>query len=386
MLFFWSVYDGIISYYIPILITSRGFPTSTAGLLISLSAVSGAVFDFLISKLFRRHHYLRFFFLVFIFSLTLPLLLWSANTFAFFALAMVVWGLIYDLLNFAIFDLSPRISAENEHTKNISLISIFKNVGYFFGPLIVAFYLSLENSTLVPISFTYVFLCLALVIFVVVFSIGAVHHPFSLVEASSTPSWFHEIANWKKIGHLLLPVLVFNIFYFIFEATFWTLGPLYSQQFPHLKQFSGFFMAAYILPAILATRYAQSITDKFGKKRTAYVAFVVSSLSLAPLAFTSHPYLILSLVMVSTLSGSLAWSAINGAFIDYLAESQIYDNQIIGLKDLTANMGYILGPTLAGVLSDLLGIGSTFALLGLVNAIVVIFLFLTTPKHITLPG
>jgi predicted MFS family arabinose efflux permease len=88
------------------------------------------------------------------------------------------------------------------------------------------------------------------------------------------------------------------------------------------------------------------------------------------------------LVFGSTIFATLAWSSIGGAFVDYVAESDIYDNEIIGLKDFSANIGYILGPTLAGISSDLFGIRATFSILSVVCIIVVCCLFPITPKHI----
>lgn len=387
MLFFWSIYDGIISYLIPLFISDRGFSNTVVGVLIALSAVSGAFFDIILSKFVRTPFYLRFFFFLFAVCLLYPLILWSASGLLMFVLAMVLWGLYYDLVNFGILDLSPRVSRPDEHTKNISLIGVFKTVGYFIGPPLSAYLISIYTLRHFPIIAPYVFLIIAAVFFVLLFIVSP--RAYLLATVTTPPRsvyWFRELLNWKKLGRILFPVLFFNTLFYIFEATFWTLGPIYSQQFPDSRHFSSLFMVVYILPSILAAGFAEKITQLFGKKRTAYVAFIISNLFLIPLGQVQNTLWILILVLISTIAGSLAWSAISGAFVDYLAESIHHDSDIIGLKDFSANLGYIIGPVMSGIISDLVGISYTFTILGIANILLVLFLFTITPKNIAIPN
>ncbi|MBP9817620.1 MFS transporter [Candidatus Shapirobacteria bacterium] len=383
MLFFWSIYDGILSYITPILMESRGLSNTQIGLLISVSAVSGAIFDFIISKVFRFSHYLRYFIFVFIICLTYPLLLWSTDHWAIYLLLMSAWGLIYDFINFGIYDLSARISHRSEHTQNITIIGTFKSVGYFIGPLLIAYLIT--NWSLSPTSlyFIYLFLAISLCFYVVLFSISSPsgffdNGPRQVISLR----WRGEIKLWRQFSHILFPILLFNTLFYIFDSAFWTIGPIFSQQFPEFKNFSILFMVVYVLPAVFVAKFAETLTSRFGKKRTAYLAFIVSSLFLLPFHFVSTPHLLLALVFCSTIFGTLAWSATAGAFIDYVSESDIHDNEIIGLKDFSANIGYIIGPTLAGITSDLFGIRSTFSLLGLLCIFVTVYLFFITPRHI----
>lgn len=384
MLLFWSIYDGIISYLTPIIMESKGFSNTQIGLLISLSALSGAVFDVLISKYFRFSHYLRYFIFVFIICLTYPLLLWSASHFAIFIILMCFWGITYDFINFGIYDLVARISPRKEHTRNISLIGSFKSAGYLIGPLLIAYLVSAWSLNFSSLSFAYLFLAIALTLYVVLFSLSSSAEFFQpLPHTAKFIHWSAEIKLWQKFFKILFPVLIFNTIFFIFEAAFWTLGPIFSQQFPEFSNFSILFMGVYIFPSLFVIKFAQAITNRFGKKQTAYLSLILSSVFLLPFAFYSSPVLLLILVFFSTILATLAWSAIGAAFVDYVSESDIYDSEIIGLKDFSANLGYIIGPTLAGILSDNFGIRATFSILGILSILVILCLFPITPKHIS---
>ena len=383
MLMFWSIYDGMISYLTPIIMESKGLSNTQIGLLISFSAICGAAFDLIISKYFRFSHYLRYFIFVFIICLSYPLFLWSTNNFFGFLLIMALWGLTYDFINFGIYDLIARVSPKNKRTYDISVIGTFKSLGYLIGPLLIAYLISSWSLSLSSISFVYLFLSISLTLYVVLFSLSS-SAEFFQPEPNSTKSihWGAELKLWKKFGRVLWPVLIFNTTFFIFEATFWTLGPIFSQQFPDVKNFSFLFMGVYIFPSLFVIKFAQMITNRFGKKRTAYVSLIISSIFLLPFAIISNPIILLLMVFFSTIFATLAWSAIGGAFVDYVAESDINDNEIIGLKDFSANIGYVIGPTLAGILSDQFGIRGTFTILSIICILIVSSLFSITPKHI----
>jgi len=88
------------------------------------------------------------------------------------------------------------------------------------------------------------------------------------------------------------------------------------------------------------------------------------------------------LVFLSSLINSFTWPAIRGAYVDYISESRKYENEIVGLNDFSTNIGYVIGPIMAGILSDRIGIGGSFAAVGIFNIGLVIFLLAITPRHI----
>ncbi|HEX8923648.1 MAG TPA: MFS transporter, partial [Patescibacteria group bacterium] len=168
----------------------------------------------------------------------------------------------------------------------------------------------------------------------------------------------------------------------IFDATFWTIGPLFSSSFPEFKHFSGFIMMLYNLPSVFTVWKVEAVSRKFGKKKTAFFSFLLANLFLIPLSFINSPYLTLFCIILSTTACSFTWPAIEGAFTDYVSESGRYESEIEGLTDFTTNLGHVFGPILAGLFSDKIGISHSFALIGFINICLVIFLLFITPKHI----
>ncbi|MFA6519043.1 MAG: MFS transporter [Candidatus Shapirobacteria bacterium] len=384
MLLFWAIYDGLISFFTPVFITNLGFSTTSLGLIIAFQSVTGAVFDFFISRYLKKSHYLKIFIIIFLLSFLYPLVLYSSRSLPLLLLAMAHWGLYYDLLAFAIFNFVSRHSRRHEHCQNISIIGIFKTVGYLLAPAIASWTLIASTTSFTNLLVAYLFLVISAIIFVVFYSLSGDTPAINSEKPPLCPKNFTaEFSLWLKIGRILLPVLLFNLLICLSDYFFWTLGPIFFGTSSSATHLNGLFMVAYSLPVLLVSWFAEKITHKVGKKRTAYASFFLSSLILLSLYIVKAPYLIIFLIFASSVFSSLAWPSIKGAYVDYLTETSNVEKEIEGLTDFSTNIGQIIGPILAGVLAQSFGLAHAFSLLALINIIAVLFLVVITPKAIT---
>lgn len=383
MILFWSLFDGIISFITPILIENHGYSKTAIGLIIASSSFAGAIFDFLISKLLKNTHYVRLFLILFFICLSYPLLLWSANNILLFVFCMAVWGLYYDIFNFGLFDFVSNNSNKEEHCQNFGVVSIFKSIGYLLAPIIASLLITDQIVSSTPFVYSFLFLVVAAIFFIVLTSLSSplgFHQNFEAKRKSV--DWLRELKLWKSVGSILYPVLIFNTMLYIFDSTFWTLGPMIAENFKTVKDFGGLFMTTYTLPMLVTGWFVEPITRKLGKKRTAYFSFLGSSALLVLIGFIDNPFILLMVSLVSATLGSIAWPAIKGAYVDYITESKKYQGEIEGLNDFTTNIGFVIGPILAGIAADWFGIGYAFSFLGILNFCLVILLLLITPRHI----
>lgn len=381
-IFFWSIFDGVISFLAPILIVQRGFSNTEMGLIIAFSSVAGALIDFVLIKLLRHANYLRIFLLILAISFVFPFVLWSANHLFVYLLAMVIWGLYYDLYTFGTYDFVSHNSISfSEHSSSFGVIELFRSLAGLLAPLFAA-YLVVDLVDFSALSSSLFFLTIAAVFYLLIFSLSPLHHFHTPVPHSRSLRYLTELKVWRGVGRVLLPVLVFMVTLYIFDATFWTIGPLFSQHFPEFPHFGGVFMTLYNLPTLFTVWHLDSITSRFGKKRTAFVSFIFASLFLIPLGYLRSPFLVLFFTFLSAVAASFTWPAIEGAVADYVSESPSYGAEIEGLVDLTSNIGYIIGPITAGVLADKIGISHAFSWLGIFVIVVTSIVLLTTPRHI----
>lgn len=384
MFFFYTLFDGLLSYLLPIHITGLGFSNSQMGLIIGSSNIFGLIFDFLLAKYITNTHYRRLFLVVYGLCFIYPLLLWSAKTLPIFMIAMSVWGLYGDLNNFATFDLVSRRSKFNDHSKTFGILGVFRSLGYLIAPIIAgAIVVNVVNFF--PFSLALSFISITLIFYLILVQLSPKKDS---PEFDRTPKYrkynfVHEFHLLKNIAKILFPVLIFSATLCVFDAVFWTIGPIFSKGFPEFADFGGLFMAAYTLPVLFVNWFIKPITLRFGKKKTALIAFLLGNLFLLPVSLISHPLPIIFFVFLSSVLSSVAWPSLEGAYADYITESNSYQKEIESLNDITANIGYIIGPIFGGFMADFVGVRQVFLPLIIFNLLIVLILLKVTPKAIT---
>ena len=381
-IFFWSFYDSIIAYLTPNIIESHGFTHTFIGIIIATSSIAGAIFDILLGLFLHRPHYRRIWFVVIMLCSIHPFVLGLSTGVFGFIIAMCLWGLYYDLSNFAIFDFLGRHSPPKEHSRYSGIVTVFKSLGYFVGPLLAGLLIN-EGQFFHGFSYALLFLTISFLILIIL------DHQDGRPPPAPPPqrrrlSLIFEFRLWRQIGRGLFPVIVFGILLNSIDANYWTIGPLLSARFPQFADFGGIFLALYELPLVFTGWLVAPLTQRFGKKRTAYYSSILSSVFLLPFIFLRLPLILLILNFIASLLSSFAWPAIRAAWADYVSESLAQENEITAIQDLTANLGYIIGPISAGIIADLFGPVAGFGLIGLISLLVCLVLLRFTPRHIRL--
>lgn len=383
MLLFVLLFDGILGYTVPVLLTQNGLTKTQLGLVFSFSSVAGAAFDFLLAKFINKVNFRRLFLVMFGVCLVYALLLFKANSLILYLAAMVLWGIYFDLIGFGVFDYVGRFTKKSEHAQSFGIMDVFRSIGNLLAPLIAGF-LVIEYVDYKPFALAILFLCIAWVFYVVLLK----NTSLALVNPDKftrSKSLVLEFKIWSKIGRKILPVVVFIVFISCYDAFFWTLGPLISEGLSEVGPFGGLFLTVYFLPSMFMGLFAGKITKRVGQKRTSFYALFLGSTVLMFLGSITNSILLLIVVFTSSVLSAVAWPAIRGAYADYVSEAPNVEAELDGLGDLSANIGYIIGPATAGFLADQVGNLQVFSILGIGGVVLSLILLKLTPRHINIP-
>jgi len=379
-LFFIRLFDGILAYAVPLLITELGFSKTQMGVIIGFSSLAGAAFDIFLVRILKSVTYKRVFLLLFAAALGYSLLLWSASTLVVFLFAMALWGIYFDFMNFGTFNFIAHELPTREHSSGFGVIDVFKSLGYLIAPLLSGLVI-VDRVTNHTFIFALIFLGIGFVFYLVIATDR--HH------VSKTPSvksekrnLFQQLASWKTVGYRLMPMLLMTIVMNTTDAFFWTLGPLISESLTAIHPFGGFMITLYFLPNLFMSWFAGPITNKFGKKRTAMFSFLSGSIILSMVYFVGLSPLLLVFVFISSVMSSIAWPAMNGAYADYIAETPSLGADIEGVTDFSYNIAYVIGPIIAGFASDTIGDISALSLVGLIGIGFSLLIIRIMPAHI----
>lgn len=381
MFFFWALFDGTVSYLSPILITQKGYSDAMMGLLISLSSVAGAFFDVLMGRYLREPRWRLVFLLMLAASAATIVVLWASSTILIFVLAMALWALYFNFNNFGLYDFVSANAPTQQRGREYGIINIFKFLGYILAPLFLGFLIA-DKVTGSSLVFGICALAGSLLFFLLLLRLtqGSLLRP----ERSKRSNVRKALHSISRDGFLLLPVFLFTVVYNASEAFFWTLGPLLSIEFASLHPLDGLFVTAYFMPMLLTGWFVGPITRRFGKKRSALFSFAIGSSILLLFFVVRDPYLLIALTFVASLFITFSLPCISAAYADYISEDRRDQGHIEAMGDFSANVGYIIGPLLAGILAGLFGTVSTFGILGACALVLTLLLMRVMPRHINL--
>ena len=380
MALFWTVFDSIIQYITPLILSERGFSNTILGIIIGSSSIAGAFFDFLMSRFIVRVDFRRIFMVMFAICFIYPFVLWQAKTVWLFLALMAVWGVYYDLYNFGVFNFISHFTKKEEHSPSFGVMLVFRSLGGILAPLIIGLVI-IETINWRVLALGWLFLLIGFVFFLVLLVLIKKKGIIEKQESNPHKSFFSEINLWYKISHRLWPILILTMLLYSVEAFFWTLGPLFAETLK-LGQFSGLFLMIYALPSLLVGWFVGVVTKKFGSQRTAFLTFLGGSLCLVLFFLLPHSAIILPFTFLAGCFFALSLPSVNGIYADCIYNNIMIEEEIESLEDFATNMGYVLGPIIAGVLADLLGLIKSFSIIGIIGVIMSFFLLFFAPKKI----
>jgi len=384
MSLFWAMFDGILMFVLPILITTMGFSETMMGIIIGTSSVTGIFFDMLLCKFLKNTNFRRMYLFMFVLCAFYPLILWQAKAVWLFLIAMAVWGMYYDFFNIGNFDFVGRHTKKEEHTSSFGVMRVFISLGYMLAPLLGGLLIS-DIVDHKPFLLSWVFLAIAFLFYILLTVLQRKKKTIAVVQEIEPQPLraLNELHLWKKIGGVIFPILLLTFTLNIIDAFFWTIGPLVSENLKAAHGFGGLFMVAYTLPPLLVGWTAGIFVRKVGKKRTSFYSLAVGSLLLSLFYFLKeHSVILIFTNFIASFCIAIAWPAINGVYADYISEAPHVEKEIETLEDSSTNLGYIIGPMVAGFASEHLGHVETFSILGVFGFIVAIVLMYKTPRHI----
>jgi len=380
MIFFFVIFDGVLMYLAPIIITRAGISESLMGLIIGSSSVAGMLFDLVISRIFQDTNYRRMFLFMFIMAALYPLFLFGGTTITIYLVAMAVWGFYYNFYNIGTLDFVGRTTPSSQHTSSFGVLRVFEGSGYLLAPFagsLLLLYLHPGPRMLLIIAIP---LAISFLIYsVIMFRPRTEKDEYVGIVRKDILSFFGEIRLWKVLGVLLLPTLALTLTINMVDAAIWTFGPIFSEQIGAANGISGgAFMTAYALPPLLVGWVVGIIARRFGMRRTAQWAIAIGSTFLVFVGLVRSPTLLIVLIFTASFFLAVGWPAINAVYTEHVDSAPIYSKEVETLQDLFTNLGDIVGPIAGGYMAQYLGSAHSFIALGLLGVVIAVSLFMMT--------
>jgi MFS family permease len=380
LLLFFFLFDGLLSYLIPLVVTEHIKSKTLLGVILGAAAISGAFFDFTIYKIFKNAFYRRLFIAMFLAAFIYLALVWVAESFLLYLIAMCVWGFYYDLKNFGTLDFVSRYSQKKELASNFGTIQIFQSIGYLLAPLVAGF-LIVDYVDWEPFALALVFLAISALFFILLLQEVKTKKQHLSSQEHNPANLRETLLAWRTVGIAILPVLFLSSFSTLFDSFFMALGPLVAEALP-LEPFDGLFMVAYFLPPLLVGGLIGYLVNKFGEKKTVTVGLLIGGVILGSILIFQNPLLIILVVFASSCFICVMNPVAQSIYAHCIHEAPKAKKEVQELGDFFGNAGYVVGPILAGFIADEIGTKEAFSLLGIMAVAFAILFLILMPKKL----
>lgn len=384
LFFIFSLGDAIMSYLSPVLIEAHLHNALLMGLVVSCSSVVGFTADLLLGKFFGTRSYIFFVFWGVLLAIFFPISFYFLPPLvSVFILGMAVWGLYFELVEFALFAYVEHFHSKEEHAKAWGVLSSFRGASYMVGPALATFALDRgEKTALVMAAGFFATSLVGFLIFRLVFGRGRTHHFEESTENLNLKE--HFSAMWI-VFRRIWPVWLFTLALFIVDATFWTTGTLFSEHLGSIHPYGSLFMSVYMLPFMLAGLLASTLAKPYGKKRAGFIAGFLQGLLMLFLGIVTEVPILLLVVFSSSFFAAIALPEILATSEDYVTRLKGLGSIMVSLELVAASVGYVIGPTMSGYLTEAVGMQKTFMIMGGFLMMTSFVMLAVTPRKIHLP-
>lgn len=354
---FWALADGIASFVFPVYLNQVLKDIRLVGLIFGSSSLFGILFDFILGCDQNGRSFKPYFVGSIILACITYILGFWANSAMFLLFIMALWGIYYDALNFGIVDFLSHFTRKQEHAESSGVIQMFSSLGYLIAP-IVAGYMVLKNRS-----------AMAAALFFMILAGFAFVYWFGNKKIEPEPpekrlSFLKEMKIWLKAGKMGVWALLGMFLLNIWDAVIWSMGPIFLLS--DFGEKSAYVMACFVIPSVFLQGFTGRLADKKGKKQFLFIGLASAGLFLSIFSFGKSLILKAFFALGSAIGASLVKPAADGLFIDMIDGYKKQEEEVAGLRSVAHNLGYIIGPILAGFLAKAIGMPTTFLIFGIV--------------------
>lgn len=360
----WSTANGIIEFVFPTYLKSIGQSYIMIGLLLSMASISAILLDLPFGVLSDHYSRKKLMILGLILSPLFGILIFIFKNNITLLLLFLLWGLAYQLWQVPRDAYFASLTKKKTRTETYGLSNEFEGIGYTLGPLIGGILLSRYGFMSITVSYTlFIFLAILVIFFIKKRHNGNTQlkkeliHSFQYKKVLNTEFKYLSIKGIKT-------VLAFALLIAVFDAIVWTLEPLLYNSLELTHEFGALILAAFSLPQIIFSVPAGKIARKIGKVNSLTIGLVVTATSLMAFSQFKNPMILVLLAVTGASGMAIIYPSIQSILVDLSYRKT--KGKLLGLWNLMLDIGYVIGPILAGISAEIVGIHNTFGLYGIV--------------------
>ncbi|MBN2251381.1 MAG: MFS transporter [Candidatus Altiarchaeota archaeon] len=267
-----------------------------------------------------------------------------------FLLLMVLCGLGNAAVNTSARSFVMDISPKKRESEYFSLYTTAMSLGFVLGPLIAGDFLSggFENGVY---CVSLIFMATCTISFIILFFLKESVGNTKVFSAGfrelikNDKVFLRSFSDFRRLGHVGLLILFVTALLSLSDRLIWTIEPLYYQSnIPSL--YVGVIMSMFILPYVLFEIPAGLLADRYGKFKVLLPGLFLAGFSLIAFSMVSNVFMMIFFAFMTTTGFSLTWPSLSGLLTEVSSKHE--KGNIVGVWNLSEDLGFTLGPLLGG--------------------------------------
>lgn len=374
--------DAILAYFLPTYIEEIFHSGLIMGLIISTSSAFGLIADFLLPQILphlserKSLKWAARFQFLFIAVLIMTTFIPSIGL---FILAMAMWGIYYELLSFSTMNFVSTRVAQIAHSSAWAHIDFGKNTSYMLGPLIVG--ATIVSGDLKVLSTALIIWFIAQIFFLTDPKKAEDSQPETVRQLRVKDEFNH----WWLLTKAAWPAVTLHLVFGLIDASFWTIGAVLATKVAHTHHLIYLFLPLYILPMIASQFLIMGRVITMPKEKLAALFILIGTGILTFTSFVPAGVLLLFIAVGTGFFNSLSLPLTEAIYSNLEHRLGVHKQHLTGLSSSVFSVAYIVGPLLAGYLSDLYHEQFAFTIMGIIGMVIALIVLLFSPKKMILP-
>ncbi len=374
----WLIAYNGIEFVFPSYLESIGKPYFVIGFLISLIAIGGVIIDLPLGKITSKSSKKKLMVIGIIISMLAVVIVFLFTKNLILALIFLLLGMGYQTWVVPRDSYFASLTSPENRSSMYGLNAETQYIGQSLGPILCGFVLLFFGY-----QNTYLFYVLLVLLVILIVQIGLKKERHkeltrdTVLSSIKPRNYFSGFKELKKYGVYGFCLLLISFVIMLWEAVLWALQPLFYGKDvlnipPHL---GGFLLACFSIPGIILAYPAGLIADKFGRKKILILSLLLMSFGIAFFSYTQNIYLIFAFAIIISIGWVFSLPAIDGLIVNAFKIGE--SSPIVGIWCFFVDMGFVVGPLYAGLMSQLFGIRNAFlsvSVIIFISAILIIFL------------
>ncbi len=294
---------------------------------------------------------------------------------------MALWGIYYELINFADFSIVEKLLPKNRYSHAMSLIQTSYAIGFVISAPAISWLANIDYR--IPFAISVFFLLLGALMYKLIPKRNSFHSQLKIYDQA--PSHSNRLKIWLILLKKVWPMYLFFILIYFLHVTNWTVGTLLAFDLQNESLIGYFLISLFTLPIILVTGVPGYLAKHFSKKSSAFACGAISGMFFLLVILSSNPWLIAGFIFLGTVAMSIAIPLTKAVFEDYVERLDSTQMEMVGIQASAVSISYIIGPIFIGAIAQFTNIQTTYFIIGLIALIFSLILLFKMKGKIKMP-